>query len=180
MSAPAVQAVETTPATRLHLAEQRPPRMRARIRAVVEVTSSSDPREIAAKLLTDIDDADLRDILAEVLPEYVRVILKNGRNSAMSPAPAGPSAKVAAVRSWHERLMAQPIDVSGDGGRWKALRDCTRDELLQVAQHRRIVASKNLAVADRYEALAKVLPTGKTVGQLPADAVANVFGRAAE
>lgn len=181
MSAPAAQPTTEVPAAHLQLAPSTTPPLRARIRAAQEACASDDPREIAAKFLAEVEDAELRDVLGEVLPEYVRQLMKSGRHGAMSAPPAaGRSSKVDAVRTWHERLMAQPIDVSGGKGRWKSLRDCTRDELLAVAQHRRQVAAKNLATADRYEALAKVLPAGKTVGQLPADAVANVFGRAAE
>lgn len=157
--------------------ENETPSVRALVRQVQDETGSADPREIASKVLADIPDELLRPLLAEVMPEYVRQVMKGGRHSATGAPPA--SSKVAAVRGWHERLMSQPIDVSGGKGEWKALRDCTRDELLAVAQYRRETAARNLATAEKYEALAKILPAKKTVGQLAADVVASVFGRAA-
>ena len=143
-----------------------------------EQTQLQDPRELASAVLSAIADADLRAMLAVALPEYVRQVVKGDRNRATSGAPA-PSAKVAAVRDWHARLMASPVDVAGDGSQWKALAQCTRDDLLNVARHRRDTAARNLAIADRYESLAKVLPVGKTVGELPQEAVHGVFGRTA-
>lgn len=153
------------------------PSMAARVRSFQESTGSADPREIASKILTDLEDHELRAVLEVVLPEYVRQVMKTGRNQAASSPPA--SSKVSAVRDWYERLMGQPVDVSGGHGQWKSLRECTRDELLAVAQYRRETAARNLATAEKYESLAKLLPARKTVGQLPTDVVASVFGRAA-
>jgi hypothetical protein len=154
-----------------------------RVRRLQVSTGSSDPRELAEKLLAELTAAELRSALAEVLPEYVRQVMKSGRNKATAApsqsSPSSPSWRVAPVRDWYEQLMAQPIDVSGGQGRWKSLRECTRDELLTVAQHRRETAARNVATAKKYEALARVLPASKSVGDLPADTVASVFGRAA-
>ncbi|MGZ6838288.1 MAG: hypothetical protein ACXVGE_20690 [Blastococcus sp.] len=148
------------------------------IRRVHEESGSADPREIADKVAASLNPDDLADALAEALPEYVRVTIRTVRNRTMGSAPQG-SAKVAAVRSWFERLLAQSIDVSGDGGQWKTLADCTRDDLLTAARHRRAIAAKNVHTAETYERLAALLKKGATVAQLDPASVAGVFGRAA-
>lgn len=165
------------------LAQSEPPALsiRVRVRRIQDETGSVDPREIAGKLVAELSDADLRDALAESLPEYVRQVMKGGRNSArvLPPARSTSPRNAAAAQRWFETLLTQPVDVSGGQGQWKALRDCTREDLLVVARHRRELAAKNSAIANRYEALAKVLPAGATVASLPEDTVVNVFGREA-
>jgi hypothetical protein len=149
------------------------------VRRVHEESGLADPRELAEKVLAEITHSPdlIRSALAESLPEYVRVTMRMVRNQTMAGAP--PSAKVAAVRGWFERLLTQSIDVSGDGGKWKSLAECTRDDLLSAAAHRRAIAAKNLHTADTYERLAGLLDDDATVGQLDPSAVADVFGRAA-
>lgn len=150
-----------------------------RIRRIQHESGSVDPRELADKVLATLDSQEsIREALAECLHEYVRVVIRTGRNGAMSSAPSR-SAKVDAVRDWYERLLAQPVDVSGGGGQWKALRDCTRDDLLSVARHRREAAARNLQTAELYERLAKLMKGDATVGTLSQDVVQGVFGRAA-
>lgn len=158
----------------------KPPRetLAQRVRRVQLETGSVDPRELAAKVMASLDPDEIRDAFAEALPEYVRVTMRSVRNRTMTTVPQS-SAKVAAVRGWFERLLSQSIDVSGDGGRWKALADCTRDDLLAAAEHRRAIAAKNLHTAETYERLADLLTDDATVSQLDAGAVADALGRAA-
>ncbi|MCU1617354.1 MAG: hypothetical protein JWO98_4894 [Frankiales bacterium] len=154
-----------------------PESLAQRVRRIHQESGSADPRELAEKVLATLDSPDaLRSALSEALPDFVRITVRTAHQGGM----AGPrSANVEAVRGWYERLMSQPVDVSGNGAQWKSLRECTRDELLAVAQYRRQVAARNLQTADSYERLAKVMKPGQTVGALKQDIVTNVLGRAA-
>lgn len=156
-----------------------PETLAQRIRRIQQDTGSVDPHELADKVLADLDSEEITAALREALPEFVRVTVREVRNHVTSSAPST-SAKVGAVRAWYERLLAQPIDVSGDGGKWKALRDCTRGELLAVSRHRRQIAAKNLQTADMYERLAKLMHGHMTVGELQPDMVTTAFRRPAE
>lgn len=148
-----------------------------RVRRIHEESGASDPREIAEKVLATLETPDLvRDALTEALPDFVRITVRVSHSGGLG----GPrSSKVEAVRNWYERLMSQPVDVSGNGVQWKALRECTRDELLTVAQYRRQIAARNLQTAETYERLAKAMKASQTVGALPQDIVTNILGRAA-
>jgi len=50
-----------------------------------------------------------------------------------------------AASLFHQRIYA--------GETWKLLRDLTRDDVLAIVEHRRMLATANAAVADRYQAL---------------------------
>lgn len=147
-----------------------------RVRRIHQEAGSADPREIAQKVLADLaSPEDIRAALAEALPDFVRITVRVSHGGGL----AGPrSSKVEAVRGWYERLMTQPVDVSGNGAKWKALRECTRDELLSVAQYRRQIAARNLRTADAYERLAKVMKAGQMVGEVKQDIVAKTLGSA--
>ncbi len=156
------------------------------IRHVQNQSGLVDPHEITHQVIADLHEhMTTEDALHEALPHLVRQVMRTGRLDVMrgphATRPSGSSGgKVAAVRTWHEQFLAQPVDVSGNGGHWKALRDCTRDDLLAVAQHRRKVAAANIATAALYEALASHLtgPTA-TVACLPEALVASVCTEAA-
>ena len=160
------------------------------IRQTEEATGLVNPHDIAAKTLVAIDDADLRDALSLTLPAYVRRLVTTqrrpcdlGHESEEPPRRQQParSAKVTAVRSWHARVLAQAVDVSGYHGQWKRLAECTRDELLAVAAHRRGLAAANVATAERYEALARRMQVddARTVGELSHAALAAIFSERA-
>jgi hypothetical protein len=160
----------TTPTDRETLAQ--------RVRRVHTESGLADPREIAEKVFAEIgqDREAIRAALSEALPDFVRITVRVAHGGGIG----GPkSSKVDAVRGWYERLMNQPVDISGSNGQWRALRDCTRDDLVSVAQYRREAAARNLQTAEAYERLAKVMKAGVKVGDLSRDLVANTLGRAA-
>lgn len=154
--------------------------LRQRVRELQASTELSDPRDIADRIIADLTPHERTFALAEALPPYVRECLGASRMHARMPAPSS-SAKVGAIRAWGERLLALSVDVSGEGGEWKRLADCTRDELLVVASYRRKQAERNVATAVQYEKLAARLDEADvaTVADLTADDLADVFGRSA-
>lgn len=64
---------------------------------------------------------------------------------------ANKSSRVAAIRSNHEKLLAQRVFARGE---WKLLGDCTLQDVRDLAEQRRMVAARNEAVAERFEKLA--------------------------
>lgn len=151
-------------------------------------TDLADPREIAAKLLSSLKGHMTEtEALAEALPTYVRTVIRTGRHAVMeghpSPGfartPGVSGGKVASVRSWYQTFLRQPVDVSGNGGRWKQLGDCTKADLLHIAQHRRALAAANLSTAAVYEHLADELDDEQTVATLGESVVTAALGRAA-
>lgn len=154
--------------------------LRARVRDIIADTDLADPQDIAATIIADLNPDDYPAVLAEALPQYVRQIMGAYRMQSHGAIPPS-SAKVDAVRAWWARVLSEAVDVSGGGGEWKRLGDCTAPDLLAVATFRREMAARNMATARQYEALAARLDEAgcKTVADLdPADAGA-VFGRAA-
>lgn len=166
-------------------------RLADRVREIHERTGIADPRELAAKLLDELVEHELHDVLAEVLPLYVRDVMRTTRGSVMgssfaatsasarrstaTPVPQQQSSKVAAVRSWYDQLMSQAIDVSGSRGQWKALRDCTADDLRTAASYKRDVALRNVTMAEQYEKLAALVPHNGTLGKADPNAVSAIF-----
>lgn len=144
--------------------------MRARIRKVQADTGSSDPHEIAAKLISELTE----DELVAAVAAFVRINMNAERRGTYTAVPQA-SAKVGAVQSWYEKLLDQSVDVSGDQGQWKRLADCTRDDLLQIAKYRRDVAARNLATAEKYEALAKGMKANQTVADIKPEKVREAF-----
>lgn len=136
------------------------------LRQVLETTSLSDPRAIAAEMLDRIPRAARGAVLAQVLPLWVQGQVS--RRRLLSPVAAAPvpSPKVAAVRDdWAVRLNT-PLCVDG---LWKRLADCTANDLRTVAASLRALAAKTAAKADYYVELADLVPAGGTVGMLTAD-----------
>lgn len=113
---------------------------------------SPDPRAVATRVIEKLSAEEYRAALEIALPSYVRVV----NNAHRSPSVGNPSrsAKVGAIRAWHERMLLAEVDPSGSGNDWKRLGDCTRDDVLALAAHRRKIADENRAAAQRYERLA--------------------------
>jgi hypothetical protein len=61
---------------------------------------------------------------------------------------------VAAIRKSWEAALEDRIHVGGEVG-WKALGACTYDDLIFAAEERRGLASRSLAMAERFTMLAE-------------------------
>ena len=160
--------------------------LRQLVREVRATSTMLDPHLIAAEVLRRIDDADLRQALAECLPALVREEYRHSRNNASFPlaspasplpvravqpvgtltelpgnAPAKPrpgrSAKVAAIRAAAHAWMQEVIHTSADPREWKRVGDCGFSELMFAAASRREQARRTNAKAAEYEALAELV-----------------------
>ncbi|SDU42372.1 hypothetical protein [Jiangella alkaliphila] len=121
-----------------------------------------DPGVVAAALLARIPKRHYADALAQALRGYTRVQIGAQRR----PGHGGPvSRKVSGIREQY--AMGFPLSggwETPDG--WKRLRDCTRDDLLFAASRRRSMAAANVAVAERLEQLAALVPADGVVASI--------------
>lgn len=125
------------------------------VQNVMDRTTESDPRVIAATVLKEIPDNKLREALGVALVAYVsRMVTRQRRGVPLpryAPRPTVPSHKVAAVRSEWAKFLAERVQVHGT---WKTVADCTVTDVEVLASDRRETAEKNLAHAKRFEDLA--------------------------
>lgn len=151
--------------------------LRAVVVDVLHGTDLVDPSEITTEVLNRIPDDAHGEALSQSLRQYVRLVMGSGRTVPEKPVipPGATSKKVARIRAKFAAELAQRVFV-GDG--WKMLRDCTKRDLLFLANDRRRVAKENEAVAEKYERLATVVGRG-TVGDLDSAILADTLGRAA-
>ena len=143
--------------------------LRTLIRDVLDTTSLTDPREVAAKVIAALDPADYVHALEEALPEYVRTemnragLLSPKVDVSDVPMPQLParSPRGDRLREYARRRLEVPIFV-GDGQR-KRLGDCTRDELLRHVAMLYDQVEKTSSKARWYERVAAAIPDGGVV-----------------
>lgn len=150
--------------------------LRAAVDRVIDESSLIDPREIARKVAESVPARARVDALAEALTDYVR-IRQNGRrrlNPVIGPASAR-SPKVAAIRDDWRRYLQDSVHV-GDAVHLP-LGQCTYADLMYAATERQTLAARNLAAAQRYDALAELLKQhdAERVADLPADVLRSLF-----
>lgn len=152
--------------------------VRAQIIEILDTSALSDPREIAEKLIGDIPSRQLRAALAEVLPQYVRVLMTNDRRSdpGRHSQPGSQTRSAPGSERWRAAagVLASRFCPAGE---WKPLRDCTRDDVLALVAERRDLAAKNAAVADQFERLHQLMSDRgvSTVGELAEAEVEGVL-----
>lgn len=127
--------------------------LRAAVQQAMQSSSSTDPSSIARELLSQIEDEELRDALAQALPAFVMSQVTRSRAGVPAQNP-GRSQKVAAIRAHWERFLAERVQVDGV---WMTMAECTADDVTALAGYRRQVAEKNLAHARRFDQLAKTM-----------------------
>ena len=125
------------------------------------------------------------DALALILPAYMAGLPKPSAGAKGAPRPNDlpprpkPSSKVALIRdAWASRL--DRVEYFADGSR-VALRDMTRDQLLEVAAANRHRAAEHVASAERLERIAAAMAStgSRTVGDLPSAAGLSAWRDAA-
>lgn len=152
--------------------------LRAEAAHHVANSPACDPFTLAEQFHPLIPREQWGNALRQLLPDMMREILRGQRHKS-APVLAEHAASVgrsrrqrAAVAWWRAKLDASyEVGLAAGGKReWKRLRDCTRDDLLALASHRRGVAEANLAEAVRWEELAALLTStgAATVGDLAA------------
>lgn len=130
--------------------------LRTLVGEVLAETNLTEPADIAAEVARRTPKVHLRAAYETALTGYVRVINNAHRreNTILKPRPASRSAKVSAIRDQWQAALRDRVH-TGDG--WKLLGECTYSDLMAAAKRRRELADRNLAMADRYEALAQQL-----------------------
>lgn len=141
-------------------------------KSILATTDLADPDEIAEAIFRATPKGSIAGAYRALLRDVAREEIRFGR-MADEPAARKPnnSSKVAAIRAGHEAFFAQRVYANGD---WKLLGDCTVADVLDLAAQRREIAAKNLATAEKYEALAERMAHARatTVRELGAKAVA--------
>lgn len=145
----------------------------------------TDPHAIAEKLIDGSTRAERDEMLADALPDFVRVSISRLRMQANNTGPIrrvrGTGRHASHVhREWRDTALAQRISLSG--GKAKTLGDLTLADCITAAEIRRDVAAKNIAVAERFERFAAALKrtNARTVGSLSGVAFEAAYGDRSE
>lgn len=160
-----------------------PRTVRAMIRELIAATDLTDWREIADKVISDLDPAEYEDALREVLPSYVRSVAMANRKPGpvmTVPPKAVPdgklppdeprkhvSSKMRAIGAdWQDRL--REIYPAADGTN-KHLANMNYADLQSMADRLRRQARQTMARANGWTELANALKLHKvnTVADLP-------------
>ena len=125
------------------------------IRTVLDESTETDPRVIAADVLAAIPDEGWREVVSPALVSYVSSLVTRSRQGVPTQ-PNRPqvvrSAKVAGIRDDWQRFLGERVQVEGT---WKRVAECTVQDVQALARERREVAAKNVAHATRFEKLAE-------------------------
>lgn len=122
----------------------------------VRESASPDPGVMAEDLVNRIPAGEYRDALLMMARAYVCDVIRSQRTALNGGGRSSGSRKVEAARAAWKRLLDVPEYVPSIGA-WIALRDATREQVLEMAALRQAKAAENLAVAERYEAIAKAM-----------------------
>ncbi len=155
--------------------------LRAAVREALD-GDLADPHDVAERVLLTLDFNDFRAALAELLPSYVREVIRGQR----ADEPGAPASPRLSSRRWEnvaELHAAGALDAllhrrEALGPRqWKFLGDCAPDDIETLAKLRRGLAAANQAKAQRFERLAAAMRKGRaaTVRDLPADVLLEIF-----
>lgn len=146
----------------------------AAVRAAMVAGYSADPNVVADKIAAEVPAKDLRQALAEVLPAFVSTRLGLYRQELLRNDPPAAGQPQASRKSAAARLLAPMRGIDG----WVYLKDCTRDDVLQLVQERRNRADAMNAMADRYEHLASLMAKrgARVVADLSERDIEAVFG----
>lgn len=156
--------------------------IRAAVREVIDTTDLTDPGDIALKVAENVPSKHLREVLAAVLRDFVRIEFHayDRRRPSAEPTterhPRGPrSAKVGAIRAW-ARLLRKPVAVEANV--WKQFGECTLDDLGFLAEDRRRNAAESVAAAERFDKYSAAMAEYgvATVADLPDDVIASIEG----
>lgn len=126
--------------------------LREVVDAALDVSSRIDPATVAAEVVAALPARALRGALAESLPAYVTAMIIARRALSIRESLAGEVANDSPRWRAASDLLRNPFH---NGSEWKALGDCTADDLELGADGRRRRAESILAEADRWERLAK-------------------------
>lgn len=136
-------------------------------RAVIEQTDLVDPDDIAAEVFRRTPKGDIDQLYRGLLRDVARSAIHKASMQVTAEHRDQPrrspnrSSKVAAIRAAHYSYYDQRVYASGE---WKLLRNCTRDDVLDLAAQRQQAADQNAAKAEEFRALhAKMVTAGVTL-----------------
>jgi hypothetical protein len=118
--------------------------LRQMVEGALAASPSTDPHEIALKLVAGLNDDELRPALECTLPYLVKQLQARQNNQAVEGL-HGPTSRGV---SWLERSVCVKRGV------WKPLGNCTPRDLRRIARFRQMVADQHAAWVRRYERLA--------------------------
>lgn len=173
--------------------------LRALIREVAADSKAADPGAVAEEVARRISAKQLRAAFLEMLRPFVVQTLSQHRLITVPPqhheaprhsTPQPPaSSGRPGTRSWKRdgvrdhwaKVLQERVHVGVGPTDWKFLGDCDADDCLFISAERRRLAEANLAAAQKFDALAKLLTKHKvqTVRELPRDALTDHLGEAA-
>ncbi len=147
------------------------------IREHVEASDDLDPRVIADAIVAALPDDLLREALRATLPDRVRTFHRHRRNVHGSPGSAPGSRRWNGIRDVADELAIFRRAVAIGPADWRALGSLVRDQVLMVAEDRRMQARATDAQADRFEKLAALMKRrrAKVVSDLSPAEVAEVL-----
>ena len=163
---------------------------RALARSIIESSASPEPSVVADKLLGELSATECRIALAVTLTDWVRVYsatlarahrsidpdrTEPAERDPLTGKPVG-HARMRRIRAtdWHAAALSERL-LSPSG--WKFLRDCTWQDLTEVAEARRVAAAKCEATAEKWQALADLMKRKKyaTAAEVPVDALREIL-----
>lgn len=159
--------------------ETAPTGIRARVKALMISTDIVDPHEMATVIIADLADEDLRAVLAEVLPGYVRVCFHQHQvpqREAPAKVDTTDQGSSASSSRWDHITAIYSRRVC-PGGEWRSLGDCVRDEILALAAQSREQAARNTAQAKGWEDLAHRMEArgARLVSDMPVEEIPEVL-----
>jgi hypothetical protein len=125
------------------------------------------PQEIATYAAAQVPQKELRDCLAEALVDLSRILIGTGRRDALDGAVGNNSPKMQDRALWWTQMLTERVNI---GGEWKALGDCTLDDLAACIAEREKLIGRISDQIDNYRRLQKLMIENKAqrVSDIPA------------
>lgn len=169
--------------------------LRALVRRVLDESSAPDPGSIAALVLEQISEKNLRAALAVTLPDYVRHVMGSERQVSFGFPPSAPEtvqtpvqtqetnapayhSRRTSLRQSYSREMRQRLHVGPTAKDYKMFGLCGIPDLTFAVAERRDTAARTLAMAEWYGQVIE-RPEKHDVAcvqELPPSVLAELFG----
>lgn len=142
----------------------------------LESSPTPDPYIVAKGVAAAIPAEEMRGVLDAVLPLYIRNVGNQWARN-ITRRDVGDTALDGACRKALAYITRKAIALSTEVPTYKALADCTRDEVLIAVGIRRDKVIQIASEASRLEALADAMAQHKAerVADLPAEVLAEVL-----
>lgn len=170
--------------------------LRKLVKDVCDTSLLTNDDELAKEVLSRIDKADERAALEQALPHMVQRFVSRDHRPLAFPQPQAPtgdhyardtqkgpvagglipfrSRRISLKRSHWQRQLNARVNVAHKSR--KFFGDCTVEDLVFLANHRRELAAANATTADYFEALTRLMGEFEveTVRELPESAVTEL------